>query len=192
MHFLSHTHETQEIWCFLTDLQIILLSLFELLDYIKVAKNAGAFLSSPGVQSFLCQLSIAILLAISSNVGLNWILEVKLWMSFRASVNDGSMKRLDFWVAQWSNFVKVFLQSSSPLRLKIFSVLLSLLSIYTHCAVPEFCSYWVSSLLFLHSSTIYAVHDSLDRLQCCLIENQQNHGYVVNWHFSRCPDECWE
>ena len=41
----SHTHETQEIWCFYTDLQIILLSLFELLDYIKVAKNAGAFLS---------------------------------------------------------------------------------------------------------------------------------------------------
>ena len=44
-HFLSHTHETQEICCFLADVQIILVSLFELFDYIKVAKNAGAFLS---------------------------------------------------------------------------------------------------------------------------------------------------
>ena len=44
-HFLSHTHETQEICCFLADVQIILVSLFEFFDYVKVAKNAGAFLS---------------------------------------------------------------------------------------------------------------------------------------------------
>ena len=44
-HFLSHTYETLEICCFLADVQIILVSLFEFLDYIKVAKNAGAFLS---------------------------------------------------------------------------------------------------------------------------------------------------
>ena len=44
-HFLSHTYETQEICCFLADVQIILVSLFEFFDYIKVAKNAGAFLS---------------------------------------------------------------------------------------------------------------------------------------------------
>ena len=43
--FLSHTYETQEICCFLGDVQIILVSLFEFFDYIKVAKNAGAFLS---------------------------------------------------------------------------------------------------------------------------------------------------
>ena len=43
-HFLSHTYETQEICCFLADVQIILVSLFEFFDYIKVAKNAGAFL----------------------------------------------------------------------------------------------------------------------------------------------------
>ena len=36
---------TQEIYCFLVDVQIILVSLFEFFDYIKVAKNAGAFLS---------------------------------------------------------------------------------------------------------------------------------------------------
>ena len=44
-HFLSHTYETQEICCFLADVQIILVSFFEFFDYIKVAKNAGAFLS---------------------------------------------------------------------------------------------------------------------------------------------------
>jgi len=43
--FLSHAYETQEICCFLADVQIILVSLFEFFDYIKVAKNAGAFLS---------------------------------------------------------------------------------------------------------------------------------------------------
>ena len=42
---LSRTHQTQEICCFLADVQIILVSLFEFFDYIKVAKNAGAFLS---------------------------------------------------------------------------------------------------------------------------------------------------
>ena len=44
-HFLSHTYETQKICCFLADVQIILVSLFKFFDYIKVAKNAGAFLS---------------------------------------------------------------------------------------------------------------------------------------------------
>ena len=44
-HFLSHTYETQEICCFLADVQIILVSLFEFFDYIKAAKIAGAFLS---------------------------------------------------------------------------------------------------------------------------------------------------
>ena len=44
-HFLSHTYETQKICCFLADVQIILVSLFEFFDYKKVAKNAGAFLS---------------------------------------------------------------------------------------------------------------------------------------------------
>ena len=44
-HFLSHTYETQEICCFLADVHIILVSLFQFFDYIKVAKNAGAFLS---------------------------------------------------------------------------------------------------------------------------------------------------
>ena len=42
---MSHTYETQKICCFLADVQIILVSLFEFFDYIKVAKNAGAFLS---------------------------------------------------------------------------------------------------------------------------------------------------
>ena len=42
---MSHTYETQEICCFLADVQIILVSLFEFFDYVKVAKNAGAFLS---------------------------------------------------------------------------------------------------------------------------------------------------
>ena len=54
-HFLSHTCETQEICCFLADVQIILVSLFELFDYIKVAKKLKP--SSPGVQSFLASLS---------------------------------------------------------------------------------------------------------------------------------------
>ena len=44
-HFLSHTYETQKICCFLEDVQIILVSLFEFFDYTKVEKNAGAFLS---------------------------------------------------------------------------------------------------------------------------------------------------
>ena len=44
-HFLSHTYETQEICCFLADVQIILVSLFEFFDSMKIAKNAGAFLS---------------------------------------------------------------------------------------------------------------------------------------------------
>ena len=38
-HILSRTHETQEICCFFADVQIILVSLFELFHYIKVAKN---------------------------------------------------------------------------------------------------------------------------------------------------------
>ena len=42
---MSHTYKTQEICCFLADVQIILVSLFEFFDNIKVAKNAGAFLS---------------------------------------------------------------------------------------------------------------------------------------------------
>ena len=42
---MSHTYETQEICFFLADVQIILVSLFEFFDCIKVAKNAGAFLS---------------------------------------------------------------------------------------------------------------------------------------------------
>ena len=44
-HFLSHSHETQEICSFLADVQIILVSLFEFSNHLKVAKNAGAFLS---------------------------------------------------------------------------------------------------------------------------------------------------
>ena len=44
-NFLSHTYETQKICCFLADVQIILASLFELSNYLKVAKKAGAFLS---------------------------------------------------------------------------------------------------------------------------------------------------
>ena len=44
-HFLSHTYETQEICCFLADVKIILLSFFDLSYCLKVAKNAGAFLS---------------------------------------------------------------------------------------------------------------------------------------------------
>ena len=32
-HFLSHTYETQKICCFLADVQIILVSLFEFFDY---------------------------------------------------------------------------------------------------------------------------------------------------------------
>ena len=44
-HFLSHTYETQEICCFLADVQIILLSFFDLSYCLKVAKNAEAFLS---------------------------------------------------------------------------------------------------------------------------------------------------
>ena len=47
-HFLSHTYETQEICCFLADVQIILVALFEFFDLyycLKVAKNADAFLS---------------------------------------------------------------------------------------------------------------------------------------------------
>ena len=44
-HFLSHTHQTQEICCFSADVQIILLSFFELSNCLKVAKNAGAFIS---------------------------------------------------------------------------------------------------------------------------------------------------
>ncbi len=37
--FLSHTYETQRICCFLADVQIILVSLFEFFDYIKVANS---------------------------------------------------------------------------------------------------------------------------------------------------------
>ena len=44
-HFLSHTHETPDICCFSADVQIIVSSIFELLNYMKVANNAGAFLS---------------------------------------------------------------------------------------------------------------------------------------------------
>ena len=44
-HFLSHTYETQKICCFLADVKIILLSFFDLSYYLKVAKNAEAFLS---------------------------------------------------------------------------------------------------------------------------------------------------
>ena len=60
-HFLTHTHATQEICCLLADVQIILVSLFEFFDYIKVAKNAGAFLSRCsellGLSLFLCYFS---------------------------------------------------------------------------------------------------------------------------------------
>ena len=38
-HFLSHAYESQEICCFLADAQIILVSLFEFFDYMKVAKK---------------------------------------------------------------------------------------------------------------------------------------------------------
>ena len=41
----SHGYETQKIYCFLADVQIILVSLFVFFDFIKVAKNSGAFLS---------------------------------------------------------------------------------------------------------------------------------------------------
>ena len=44
-HFLSHTHETKEIYFFFGDVQIILLSFFYLSYCLKVAKNADAFLS---------------------------------------------------------------------------------------------------------------------------------------------------
>ena len=44
-HFLSNTYEIRKICCFLADVQIILVSLFEFFDYIKVAKDAEAFLS---------------------------------------------------------------------------------------------------------------------------------------------------
>ena len=44
-HFLSHTYETQEICCFLSDVKIILLSFFYLSYCLKVSKNAEAFLS---------------------------------------------------------------------------------------------------------------------------------------------------
>ena len=50
-HFLSHTHETQEICFFFGDVQIIFLSFFDLSYCLKVAKNAEP--SSPGVQSSL-------------------------------------------------------------------------------------------------------------------------------------------
>ena len=43
--FFWHTHETQEICCFLGDVQVILLSFFYFSYCLKVAKNAGAFLS---------------------------------------------------------------------------------------------------------------------------------------------------
>ena len=42
---LSHTLETQEIYCFLVDVQIILQPFFKLSNHLKVAKNAGAFIS---------------------------------------------------------------------------------------------------------------------------------------------------
>ena len=45
-YFLSHTYETQEICCFLADVQMILVSIFEIPNILKVAKIAGAFLSS--------------------------------------------------------------------------------------------------------------------------------------------------
>ena len=51
---MSHTYETQKICCFLADVQIILVSLFEFFDYIKVAKNAGAFLSRCSELLALC------------------------------------------------------------------------------------------------------------------------------------------
>ena len=44
-HFLSHTHETQEICFFFGDVQIISLSFFDLSYCLKVAKNTEAFLS---------------------------------------------------------------------------------------------------------------------------------------------------
>ena len=44
-HFFSNIYETQEICRFLADVQIILVSLFELSSYLKVTKNAAAFLS---------------------------------------------------------------------------------------------------------------------------------------------------
>ena len=42
---MCHTHETQEICFFFGDVQTILLSFFENSNNLKVAKNAGAFLS---------------------------------------------------------------------------------------------------------------------------------------------------
>ena len=44
-HFMSHTHQTQEICCFSADVQIILLLFFESSNCLKVAKIAGAFIS---------------------------------------------------------------------------------------------------------------------------------------------------
>ena len=44
MHFLSHTHETEEIGCFLVDAQITLLLFFNLSNCLKVVENAGAFI----------------------------------------------------------------------------------------------------------------------------------------------------
>ena len=49
--FLSHTNETQKICCFLADVEIILVSLFELSNHLKVIKMLKP--SSPGVQSSL-------------------------------------------------------------------------------------------------------------------------------------------
>ena len=45
VHFLCHTHKTQEICFFFGDVQIILLSFSDLSYGLKVAKNAEAFLS---------------------------------------------------------------------------------------------------------------------------------------------------
>ena len=54
-HFLSHAYETQKICCFLADVQIILVSLFEFFDlsyFLKAAKNAEAFPSRCSVDVF--------------------------------------------------------------------------------------------------------------------------------------------
>ena len=66
-HFFSHILETQEICCFLADVQIILLSFFDSSYCLKVTKNAEAFLSRCSELFGLAEKNVFLFLRLSAN-----------------------------------------------------------------------------------------------------------------------------
>ena len=56
-----------------------------------------------------------------------------------------------------------------------------------HCI--EYLTNWIRIIRGLPAGCI--IYCWIRELQCCSYQNHQDHIYVVNWHFSTCPDSRW-